>query len=175
MRTIDLDALADRLAAKDRTDELTSEHVTRLRDAILWETALEILDALGSWAFKADQLREKYGDGLNMRRAPEVTDIYRDDVLHALTTAVIREGNAHMPTAYARRAIEGTLRVAELVRQVAGADEEYAAPEELLTLLCAVTGLALRRPPSVHRESGKSIVQRVFDNANNLSLSLPAY
>lgn len=173
MRTIELDTLADRLLAKGHATELTSEHVTRLRDAILWETTLEILGALGSWAFTPDRLREQHGDGLNMRRAFEPTDIYRDDVLHALTTAVIREGTELMPTAYVRRTIEGTLQVAELVRRVSGADDDYTAPEELLTLLCAVTGLALRRPPSVHRESGKAIVQRAFDNANNLSLSLP--
>lgn len=165
MRTIDLDQVANRLLAKSKTDTLDGDAVTRLRDVVLWETALEILGYLESWAFEPDRLRERYGDGTGMRGEGE---------LYGLTMSVIREGNALMPTDYARKTIKGTLRVAELVRVVAGADAEYTAPDELLALLCAVTGLALRRVPSVHREGGKVIVQRAFDNAEQLARALPA-
>lgn len=179
MRTIDLDQLAERLLSKSKADSLDRETVARLRDVVLWETTLEILGNLGSWAFEPDRLRRTYGDGTGMRRAFEPTDIYRADrdadALISLTTSVIREGNTLMPTDYARKAIEGTLRVAELVRVVTGEDGDYRAPEELLAVLCAATALALRRPPSVHREGGKVIVERAFANAETLARALPAY
>ena len=162
MRTMELDDLAERLLRRDRARSLTGEHVDRLRDAILWDAALEVLRGLATYKFHPDRLREAYGDGTDLRDG-------RAQDIEWLADEVIKRGEELMPAGYVRAAIEGTRRTVELVALVA--DDGYQVPPCLFTLLCAAAGLVLRQRAS---SVGEHTVQRAWSAAQSLAHSLPA-
>lgn len=172
MRLFDLDTLADRLVDRSRTSELTSEHVVQLRDAILFNAVLDILDSLGGTLgqLRGRRLREQLGDGTGLR-APNAGQ-YLDTNIMSLTrqaSAVFPPHHYTLQVMYATRSVEA------LVRTVAGADEDYAPPAGLLDLLCLVTALAIRPPGGPEFEAGQQIVRRVWAEVGAAGQSLPAY
>lgn len=176
MRLLDLDTLADRLVGRSQTTDLTSAQVLVLRDAILFSAVLDILDSLGGTLgqLTGRRLSADFGDGTGLRAEAEtMTGV--DKGLDGYVTTLIRQGSAVFPTQFTLQAIYATRSVTALVADVAGADDEYAPPADLLDLLCVVTALAVRQPRQAEFVGGEQIIRRVWAEVRAAAQSLPAY
>ena len=129
MRVLDLDQLAERLVTSSRTDDLTSEHVVLLRDAILFGAVLDILESLGGAlsTLTARNLRERFGDGTGLRAPEAGAGLDRVGTgMDQYVTNLIRQGSAVHPSQFTLQVMYATRSVSGLVSKVAGADDDYA-------------------------------------------------